>query len=61
MDASAVVYVDGPPHDHADRQARDAEKQRAMEDLGDTVLRFRYDEEWEPLLKKYPSVFGTGS
>jgi hypothetical protein len=29
MDASAVVYVDGPPHDHADRQARDAEKQRA--------------------------------
>jgi hypothetical protein len=32
-----------------------------MEHLGDTVLRFRHDEEWEPLLKKYPSVFGTGS
>ena len=26
-----------------------------------TVLRFRHDEEWEPLLMKYPSVFGTGS
>lgn len=32
-----------------------------MEDPGYTVLRFRHDEEWEPLLKKYPSVFGTGS
>jgi hypothetical protein len=60
-DQKAAVYIDGPPHDHADRQARDAQQQRAMEDLGYIVLRFRHDEEWEALLKKYPSVFGTGS
>jgi very-short-patch-repair endonuclease len=58
-DEGTAVYIDGQPHDHADRQARDAEQQRSMENLGHTVLRFRHDEEWEPLLKKYPSVFGT--
>lgn len=54
-----VVYVDGPPHDSPDRQARDAEKQEAMEDLGYVVLRFRHDAEWEALLRRYPSVFGS--
>jgi len=60
-DEKVVIYVDGPPHDHSDRQARDAQQQQAMEDLGYIVLRFRHDEHWEPLLKKYPSVFGAGS
>lgn len=32
-----------------------------MEDLGYIVLRFRHDEEWEALIKTYPSVFGTGN
>jgi hypothetical protein len=32
-----------------------------MEDLGYLVLRFRHDAEWEPLLRKYPSVFGGGA
>ena len=58
---SVVIYVDGPPHDFPDRQARDAVKQAAMEDLGYIVLRFRHDADWEPLLKKYPSVFGGGA
>jgi ATP-dependent helicase YprA (DUF1998 family) len=56
-----VVYVDGAPHDFAERQVRDAQQQRAMEDLGYIVLRFRHDEEWEPLVSKYPSVFGSRS
>ncbi len=58
---NVVVYVDGPPHDFPDRQQRDAEKQAALEDLGYIVLRFRHDAEWDPLLKKYPSVFGGGA
>jgi ATP-dependent helicase YprA (DUF1998 family) len=55
-----VIYVDGPLHDHADRQSRDAAQQQAMEDLGYIVLRFRHDDEWGPLIKKYRSVFGVG-
>jgi very-short-patch-repair endonuclease len=61
VEDKVAIYVDGPPHDHADRQARDAAQQQAMEDLGYIVLRFRHDEAWEPLLQKYPAVFGKGS
>jgi len=56
---NVVVYVDGPPHDFPERQVRDAQQQQAMEDLGYIVLRFRHDDEWEPLTKRYPSVFGN--
>lgn len=55
-----AVYVDGPPHDFPERHARDTQQQAAMEDLGYVVLRFRHDQDWGPLLKKYPSVFGSG-
>jgi very-short-patch-repair endonuclease len=58
---NAVVYVDGAPHDFAERQTRDAQQQAAMEDQGYIVLRFRHDQDWEPLVKKYPSVFGAKS
>ena len=57
---NVAVYVDGPPHDHPDRQERDAVKERAMEDLGWVVLRFRHDAEWEALFKMHPHVFGEG-
>src|SRR5690606_21137400 len=33
-DACAVIYVDGPHHDHADRQQRDRAADDAMRDLG---------------------------
>jgi hypothetical protein len=56
-----VVYVDGSPHDFPERAERDARQTAAMEDLGYVVLRFRHDEEWEPLVTKYPSVFGSRS
>jgi hypothetical protein len=55
-----VVYVDGPPHDFPERAERDAQQTTAMENLGYTVLRIRHDEEWHALVKKYPSVFGSG-
>ena len=32
-----------------------------MEDPGYNVLRFCHDADWVPLLKKYPSVFGSGA
>jgi ATP-dependent helicase YprA (DUF1998 family)/very-short-patch-repair endonuclease len=57
----AAVYVDGPPHDYPERQARDAEKTASLEDQGFTVLRFRHDEEWSSLIEKFPHVFGKTS
>jgi len=57
-DHMAAIYVDGPPHDHPDRQLRDEEKQRCLEDLGYLVIRFRHDDDWEEVVRRYPSVFG---
>jgi len=57
-DHMAAIYIDGPPHDYPDRQQRDEDKQRCLEDLGYLVIRFRHDDEWEPIVRRYASVFG---
>lgn len=53
-----AVYVDGPPHDHPDRQARDAAQQTAMEDLGFQVIRFHHEADWDAIRAQFPSIFG---
>jgi len=56
-----VVYVDGPPHDYPERQARDREQQTCMEDLGYTVIRFGHQDDWTKIVSQYPGIFGSGS
>lgn len=53
-----AVYIDGPHHEYPERQTRDQAQQDAMEDLGITVIRFAAGEQWQPILDKYPHVFG---
>jgi len=55
---NAAIYVDGPPHKFADRQKRDEAQTNSMEDNGYTVIRFKQDEDWEEVVKKYPNIFG---
>jgi very-short-patch-repair endonuclease len=57
-DALAAIYVDGPHHQYADRQARDQIKTVCMEDTGYTVIRFGHREDWNSVAAQYPSVFG---
>ncbi len=57
-DQMAAIYIDGPLHDYAERQRREEEKQRCLEDLGYLVIRFGHDDDWEEILRRYPSVFG---
>ncbi|MFO7279561.1 MAG: DEAD/DEAH box helicase [Thermoanaerobacterales bacterium] len=59
-DACAVVYVDGPHHDHADRQARDRAQEEAMHDLGYRVIRFGHRDDWAQIVDTFRSVFGEG-
>jgi len=54
-----AVYVDGPHHDHPERQARDASKTEAMEDLGFMVIRFGHGDDWAATVARYPHVFGS--
>jgi very-short-patch-repair endonuclease len=60
-DDMLAVYIDGPPHRFPDRVTRDQAQQRKLEQLGFLVVRFQDDSEvaWEPIILKYPSVFGV--
>lgn len=60
-DACAVVFIDGPHHDHADRQDHDREIDAAFRDLGYKPLRFGHRDDWAQLVDTYRSVFGEGS
>jgi ATP-dependent helicase YprA (DUF1998 family)/very-short-patch-repair endonuclease len=55
----AAIYVDGPPHDFPERQARDLAVHESMEDYGYTVIRFAHDGDWLEKVRAYPHVFGT--
>jgi len=55
----AVVYVDGPPHDFPERQNRDKAQNACMADAGYQVIRFHHANNWDDVVKKYPSVFGS--
>jgi very-short-patch-repair endonuclease len=56
-----AVYVDGPPHDYPERQARDADKDTAMKNLGWSVKHLRYDDDWSAVVAERPDVFGAGN
>ncbi|MGH9192403.1 MAG: DEAD/DEAH box helicase [Acidimicrobiales bacterium] len=60
-EASAVVYIDGPHHDHADRKARDRAQEDAMRDLGYRVIRFGHRDDWPQIVDAHRSVFGEGT
>ncbi|MGV9533965.1 DEAD/DEAH box helicase [Streptosporangium sandarakinum] len=57
---NVAVFVDGPHHDDAYVAERDARAEDRLMDAGWLVIRFRYDEEWDDIVRSYPSVFGTG-
>ena len=61
-DRQALVYVDGPHHGAARRQAHDEATKRRLEDDGFTVVRFGADRTaWSRIVAEYAWVFGTGS
>jgi very-short-patch-repair endonuclease len=61
-DLQVAVFVDGPVHGYADIQARDADAQSRLEDLGFYVLRFGADSRtWQSTFDANPNVFGGRS
>jgi len=57
-DSLSAIYVDGPPHQFANRHERDLVQTECMEDLGFTVIRFGHDDNWAEIVARYPNVFG---
>ncbi len=56
---STIVYIDGPHHEFPTRQARDREQTSCVEDCGWSVIRFGAKDDWEGILRRSPSVFGS--
>ncbi len=54
-----AIFVDGPHHDSENQTIHDATRRAALEDLGVSVIAFRYDADWDAIFDKWPSVFGT--
>jgi len=55
-----AVFVDGPHHDDAVRRLRDEQASDRLQDLGWTVVRVRYDEDWHALAERHAWLFGPG-
>ncbi len=58
QEKTVAVFIDGPPHDLADQQAKDREQQDDLEDYGYMVLRFHHQDDWEGLLRRHEGIFG---
>ena len=56
-----VIFVDGPVHDRDTKARADLAAEERLMDLGISVLRFRFDEDWDARLRKHPELFGKGN
>ena len=53
----AAVYIDGPHHDYSDRQEADGDLRRKLGELGVSVVRFRYNDDWNAIVEEYRHLF----
>ncbi len=58
-DKMTAVYIDGPVHDTSDVKEKDRIIESALQDQGWYYLRFRYDKNWDTIIKENPSIFGS--
>lgn len=54
-----AVFVDGPVHDTDHQAERDLDAEDRLADAGWMVVRVRHNEDWNAVVGRYPSVFGT--
>ncbi|RKN08189.1 DEAD/DEAH box helicase [Streptomyces radicis] len=54
-----AVFIDGPHHDSEVQAQRDEDAQERLYDDGWEVIRFRHDDDWSGITRRYRSVFGV--
>lgn len=60
-DYNLAVFIDGPHHDTEGQQAKDAEANRKLEELGFIVVRFpKEQDQWPDIFKANADLFGPG-
>lgn len=55
-----AIFIDGPVHDNESTAQKDEEAEDRLLDAGWTIIRFRYDEDWDAKFRDYADVFGKG-
>jgi len=56
-----AVYIDGPVHDMSDKKRADAAQEEALRNMGIMTVRFRYDGDWDEVVRLHSGIFGEGS
>ncbi len=57
----AAIYVDGPHHDHPERQARDRDQERLLDAHGYAIVRFHHRDSWDRVIDEHAWLFGSAS
>lgn len=60
-DKGCAIFIDGPHHDRDGQAASDAARRAALEDRGINIIVFRYDDNWNAIFDRWPSVFGAAA
>jgi ATP-dependent helicase YprA (DUF1998 family)/very-short-patch-repair endonuclease len=58
-DKFVAVFIDGPHHDQPDQRQSDKQAESRLENVGWTVIRLRYNDDWSAALDRYSYVFGV--
>jgi ATP-dependent helicase YprA (DUF1998 family) len=53
-----AIFIDGPHHHGPVRQLRDEEASERLQDVGWSVVRVRYDDDWNATAHRYEWLFG---
>lgn len=60
-DYNLAIFIDGPHHDTDSQQAKDAEANRKLEELGFIVVRFpKEQDQWPAIFAANADLFGSG-
>ena len=58
-DASAAIYIDGPPHDSPHQVREDDATTETLIAMGYIVIRFHHEDDWLSIFRRHADVFGT--
>ncbi|MBZ5554573.1 MAG: DEAD/DEAH box helicase [Acidobacteriia bacterium] len=56
---NAAIYIDGPPHDGADKIRDDDGTTQALKEMGYIVIRFHHKADWLAIFLRHPDIFGV--
>ncbi len=57
----ALIYIDGPHHQHDDIKKQDQHIEKKLRELGYPFIRFVQGDDWQAIIDRYPQIFGKST